>query len=396
MGRWRAMLFATTLLTTAACEERQGRGASTGQLAASLAVEHDSILRRTVHAVPVDSSGTVTPLFEARLGAADTLVAIRWLPDTTSLARVVDMEVVDELLLVADRQTSPHLFAFHLPTGRLVSATGRQGRGPGEFIDPTWLMRRTGRELWVYDFATRRATLLDFADPVRPRVRAERTLNLGLSLRSVVFGDSLLVANGLFADFTLLVMDTLGQPIRRVAGRPPFGPADGLSPVGQRLTNVNMLQVSPDRRRLVVAYQFAPRLDIYSNDGTLQTSVLGPRPTRASFRTDPRTGRFHWNDDNESAYVDVETTASHIYALFQGRRDLIDPQPLPDRVHVFTWTGQFVRELVLEPPTLRIAISGDGTRLFGFVEDPHPQVAEWRLPPWGSHHSSSSHPGPGR
>lgn len=327
-----------------------------------------------------DDSDDVRVFSVPRLPAQiDTFHVKRLLGDTSQFARVAQMRVMGHHLIVSDRRTDPHLSILDLTTGKQVGRFGRHGQGPGEFLDPSSITPRRGSDTdwWIYDFNTRRASLVSFANPARPRLLREMLLNVGPSLSNVVFDDSLIVANGLFPDYSLLLLDTLGRPLRRIRGTPPFDSSRGLAPVGLRLTNVNTMALAYDWKRLVLAYQFASQLSFFDLSGRALARAVGPRTMRASFRTDPKSGRFFWSNDNESAYWAVEPADSLVYALYQGRRDFTRPQPIPDRVHVFSWSGEFVREIVLDRPVLTLTVSRDGTRLFGFVQEPYPQIGEW-------------------
>jgi hypothetical protein len=334
--------------------------------------------------ISATDSGSITTAKPPVLTRAlvDTLRATRVFGDTNLLVRVVQMKVVGGNLLIADRRATPHIVVMDIATGRQVSSFGRHGRGPGEYQDPSSITPRrdSDTDFWIYDFSNRRASLIGLANPAKPQLLREQALNVGASLSNVVFADSTIVANGLFADFTLLVLDTVGRPLGRVRGTPPFDSSMGLTPVGLRLTNVNAMVPDPDIKRLAVAYQFAPNISVFDVTGREIKRGRGPRAIKASFRTDPGTRRFHWNNDNQSAYWAVEANDRFIYALFQGRADFVKPQPMPDRIHVFTWDAVFVREIVLDRPVLTFTVTSDGSRIYGFVEDPHAQIAEWALP----------------
>ena len=341
------------------------------------------ILRRGVYATPLIEATRIVHVKSADISSyrIDTLHALRRIGDTTLFGNVTEMRIMDRYLLVSDRQSSPHLLLIDLKDGHLKSAFGRNGQGPGEFLSPSWIQPDTApRRFWVYDFNNRRLSLLDYHLPEKPVLVSDMSLNLGVSLRRVVVTDTGYIANGLFTDFTLLHMTLAGMPVQRIRGTLPFTIDDGLSPVGLRLTNVSELQLRPNHRDIALAYQFAPKLSFFSLSGASQIEVEGPRPMHASFHTDAKTHRFFWNDDNESAYWGLEATDQFVYALYQGRRDFVKPQPRPDRIHVFTWAGEFVREIVLDTPVSAFVVSADDSRLFGYVEDPHAQIAEWRLP----------------
>lgn len=210
------------------------------------------------------------------------------------------------------------------------------------------------------------------------------TLQSGPRLFQPVVLRDRFVSNGYFPRHTLTVVDTLTRIQRHlVGGRLPVD--DSLNNLVFRVrVNRNRAAVDPSHRRLVLAYQAINRLDIYDSVPALRGSIAGPRKVAMSFsRVDSRRGpAFTWTESNERAYVGVDASQDHIFALFCGK---CGPE-LARIVHVFTWEGRFIREFVLDQGVLGIAVSPDGTTLFGATEEPFPAVVLWNLPTGQSYH----------
>jgi hypothetical protein len=82
-----------------------------------------------------------------------------------------------------------------------------------------------------------------------------------------------IIANRLFQDYSLVVLDSLGKPIGRSDCGVPFAPLGVSSVTAQRLLNVSTLAYAPlSRSRLVPAYQF-PRASTFSISRPVCTDV---------------------------------------------------------------------------------------------------------------------------
>lgn len=310
---------------------------------------------------------------------ADTLRMHRSLGDSSVFARISSLRVLGERLLVTDRMMGSHLVVLDRATGAVLRREGRDGEGPGEFRDPFWTIPISDDPpaAWIYDFQNRRLTRFDLEGDARPATWPTRTLDVGLALTSPFWTRRGMVSNGLFPDFTLLMMDSAGTPRERVALEPPFGERQMRSLDGRIMLNRSFLAVPPSGERMAVVYQFAPRIEFLDSAGERYGTARGPRPSRASFAM--QRGRFVWKADNEMAYWGAYATDRFLYLLWCGCR--MDEERLPSVVHVFRWDGAFVRELALDREVMELAVSPDDAVLYAGVEAPYPAVGEWRLPP---------------
>jgi hypothetical protein len=310
----------------------------------------------------------------------DTLRPGRVFGDSLSFARVTSMQVVGTNLYVTDRQMDPHVLVFHYPSRRLVGRLGRHGSGPGEFQDPivSGVDVINTQRVWLYDFQLRKLSLVDPERPPRNAIVEERPLNLGVSLlQPRVVGDRV-VSNGLFFDKTLVTVDArTGRLLDSTILERAFPQERLQNRTGQRLTGVTKLVASPDGRRLVLAYQFANRLDFVDSAGRRYAQGSGPRRVTARFHVEG--DRFFWDEGTEMAYVGAAATQDWVFALFCGRCAV--DSSYPSLIHVFTWGGVFVGELTVTPGVLEIAVSPSGRSLLAFAEmAAGPQVAEYALP----------------
>jgi TolB-like 6-blade propeller-like len=311
----------------------------------------------------------------------DTLRVVRLLGDSLAFASVAAIERVGERLLVADAMMSRHLALVDLATGAVGARAGGHGQGPGEFQDPASFIieSETPLRALAYDFQNRRMSRVTATAAGGLEVGESTRMDLGESLERPVRVGTRLVANGLFPDYTLLVMDPAGRPLQRIAADPPFPARTVPNVVARRLLNRSYLDAAPSGGRLALAYQWASRIDVFNGDGRRVGSIRGPRATAAKYRI--QDNRFFWDPRGEMAYTAVRTTDRFVYALFCGCREADDPDQRSRRLHVFRWNGDFVAEVQLDRRVTAFTVAGDDSVLYAFVTEPYPAVGEWRLAP---------------
>jgi hypothetical protein len=306
---------------------------------------------------------------------------LRSLGDTSGFGRVAKIVDLGDRLLVLDVLMNPHLSVVDLASGALVEHFGRDGAGPKEFRQPYWAFRGDrAADVWVYDYANVRLTLLDLDADVDHRVKRTIPLPVGATLESPTwFGDTL-VSNGIFSDYSLMVIDGRGTPVRRITADPPFHYHQLAHWVGLRQLNRTFFAHDPSRRRMVLAYQWDDRLDFFTSGGALLGTARGPRSTRPSYHL--QNGKFFWNDDTEMAYCDVTASDAYVFALYAGPAPDTPHVHLPSKVHVFTWKGEFVTELALDRPVWAISVGRDGRTIYAPFEADggHYLIGAWQVP----------------
>lgn len=312
---------------------------------------------------------------------ADTLALGRLFGDSLAFASISGIQPVGGQLFVTDRLMSKHLALIDLGTGTVRARIGGDGEGPGEFRDPgAFMVESTSPpRAWVYDFQNRRLSLLAATPAGELSIERSRPFNVGESIEQPLRLGDRYVANGLFPDYTLLVLDSAAAPVRRIEAEQPFPARTMPHVIGRRLLNRSYLTGDPAGQRLALAYQWASRIDFFSPDGGRLGSVGGPRTTTARYRVGSG-DRFFWDPQGQMAYTGIQSTGRYVYAMFCGCREADDPDQRSQRLHVFRWNGDFVTEIQLDRRVTAFAVSPDDAFLYASVTEPHPAVGEWRLP----------------
>lgn len=366
---FRVLICLALALSLAACS---GESAGTSEENASESGETGM--------TPVDTltKSTVKPAPEAF--RTEALAVERVLGDSAQFGDITTITPHGDVLLVSDKHRSPHIAILDQASGRVLTRFGRQGEGPTEFISPraAHVVPDSVGTVEIFDFQNRRLSRIAISPPSQARVTGTLPFRIDVSVtHPVVYGDHY-ISNGVFADHSLVVLDTTGVARRYLVTAPPFSPDELAHPTGRRLINRTFLASAERGRKLVLAYQFASMLDFVNlEDGTF-TRVEGPYETEPQFHVERE--RFFWEDQNEMAYWSVQATSSRVYALFCGC-PMSDNAP-PTQLQVYDWQGELIGVLKFDHKISTFAVSPDDTTIWAYFETPVPRIGEWKVPKW--------------
>jgi TolB-like 6-blade propeller-like len=352
---------------------------------------HSRIARRVTKLLAIAAiSGcarTADEREEVRGRTSEAVVALRGqaLTDTLALALPNGVFATEDAVIVQDTRGDA-VQAFDT-SGTPIASTGREGSGPGEFVDPWDVFGRPGHpgEFWIFDSRLGRLTPYTVSSlrssPEHPRpARDAMTLSKGLVLESPRWlDDSTVVAiNSMIEEgerrFALFGAD--GR-LRRTVGEPP--PGSGPAFIRQQAYGGPMA-VHPTRPLFVLGGRFAGRLEVYDANGELRVQMEVPERFEPDFKPARDGLNMVYGPEMRHGYVDVVARGDHVYGLFSGALFHDDGSQYGREIHVFDWDGRLLRRLQLDQGALRIAINPSATRLYALREEPHPVLVSYHLP----------------
>jgi hypothetical protein len=180
---------------------------------------------------------------------------------------------------------------------------------------------------------------------------------------------------GIFSPSPVLVVDSTARQVARRIGRYPLhAPGDSSS---TRLSiNRPAVAFHPDLTKVAVAYRHNNVVQLYDLMLGEGVSFAGPEPFDP-----PRGPEIGDPNPRRLAYTYVRATGEYVYAMFCGCSLSGDLSEKPTRLHVFTWTGELVAILPLDPSSTVFDVSQDDRFLYTVTNTPYPQVLETALPP---------------
>ncbi len=287
-------------------------------------------------------------------------------------------------LLISDAYGERGLHVVDRATGALEASVARPGEGPSEMMSPASILVDPRGDPWVLDLATQRLTRVDlarldgdgWADTVLPLRNGQPVMDAAWTRDGRLLGEGFFTGErfGIFGADGVMQAETGGVP----------GSSGDLPAAVRMQLYVGRMAAHPDGRRFVTAAQYASRIEFFDDSGRVTGAANVPVPFEPAFdivRVEDRpVAKFR--RDSPLAYMDIEASASRVFALFSGRRP--DEWKARDTfardIHVFDWSGEFVAVLRLDRDVIDIGLDPDGRRLYAIAHDPVPAILEVDLP----------------
>jgi hypothetical protein len=302
------------------------------------------------------------------------------------LSRPQSIGVTDDWVLVGDVPRPHALHVISRTNGRHLASWGREGEGPGEFSSLWGLQPADAGQVWLFDPAQTRLTLLDvpalLADAPAPLRRTLVLRGEYVPMTAVWVADSLLMSSGMFSGGRLAQFDSIGSPRRVVGPLPPAKP-NVPAAVAQHAYSGTLVR-HPSRPLLAIGTRHADRVEIYRVDGALVTVARGSAKFEPVYepRIRGNTPVMGTGDDLRFGYVDLFAAGDRLYALYSGvtRGERPGKASFGGEVHVFDWDGRLRARYALDALALGIAVAPDGRTLYAIRHDPEPAVLRYPLP----------------
>lgn len=375
-----ALAFSIALAIAQGCDaETPQRGSDTRSTTRYTRVSVDSLQ------IIIDRTSN-RPSVEDTSASIDSIVPRRTLGNDSVFAFIEDMAAFPEVIVVTDSRMKHHGVVVDRTSGEVLHQFAREGGGPTEIRGGAEIQKLGASPpvIRLYSQQLKRFSHFELSPPdYQPVLQMTRPLRLDrlvTDVQSIEGGQ--LVGNGMLGEDAVVVLDSAGMVDRRIWFPPPYTSDDIEHPRGVRQLNRNSIAVQ-SRDKIALAYQGDNRIAVMR--GLSGPVILANGPRRVNTSWTIRNGDFGLNlQKHEPAYVSVRASRSHIYALFCGCS--FNPKekkrPLPNKVHIFDWQGQFEGELRLSRRVSNIQVSKGDSLLWGLSQQPIPRLAEWELPDW--------------
>lgn len=364
------------------------RGTSTRRILPDLSVV-DGVAQAQLSALPTPLDPTFTWTFRA-VRSVRTVVKGASEPLVYDPAQVLQLRGGD--LLVYDPDADRPLVIMNPASGSVVRRFGRKGRGPGEMNRNVLLAQGDDGSLSVVDGSNRRIHRYTSDgewlgdDPID----ASQPLGPSLSPRP---GGGGFLTSGLQMEETgwhrdLLLIDSTGSPVRRLAGLPAPAPASDL-PGHIQKGRVLWTVVG---NHVVAMWSGRPRVTIYDRDGTRVRVIQLPLTERQltdreiSLRIKQSGGVAGFLRPGPIALTNMlyAVNDSVFGMLLSNLWHAAEDPPLPDEAtywRLFTVRGEYIGT-VEQPSDFWVLGRGHGTLWVRVLDDDaQPVIEEVRLEP---------------
>jgi len=306
--------------------------------------------------------------------------------NSDSLGFVREMLISKNFLVLLDKKPlndDNQLWVYDLKSLRFLYSFGRIGRGPGEFqqgmslnkindeVGGFTLLDLSSYKLLLYEpngkgkFAYSKAIQLLQGHPYMPIMVNDKTIfSLGLDLFS-----------GRFA-----VYDKTGKMTNSLGDLPPAKKENAPMPAYEQACK-GLIRMTPDKKKLVVSYQFANVIDIYNEKGELLKRILGDKNKSPKYNVTMRNGYPVMMIDEENAswgYLDIQVTNNNIVALFSGK-PVANANFQSNEIFVYDLHGQLEKKCKLDRDVSQIALDTNDNKLLAIDLFSKPKVYSFDL-----------------
>ncbi len=262
---------------------------------------------------------------------------------------------------------------------KLITATGRRGRGPDEFLMAQGMQ---------YEYAENRFSVFDMyrQELVTYKVSPDtisllKSANLKRDLQNVKYlNDSLLAFVNFYPDQKIGLMNTCAE----VICEEDYNPLEDSRIKTIHAYHSVKLDVSPDKKYTVAIETRFPSIKVYKNkpDGLeLKWEKILFEPMY-NFRTEKNWYILH--DNHYSGFRSLYLTHDYIYLSCDDVRyiDIKEERPAPEHTYllVMDYDGNIVNKYLLDNFFVPFTISPDGKSLYAVIYDPDLSVAKYKLP----------------
>lgn len=316
-----------------------------------------------------------------------------WESDEWILYNPDKLAVLGSYLIVLDERQKNKIFLFNRKNKKLMAKLGREGKGPGEFLSPWYIFtaKRDTKRFCIYDGQLRRISCYNLKNVLKksddkPLFSLTLSGNTGIPLRLNSFPKAKkFIVTGIFSNaHRYMVINSSGDIIKKSKAIPYSRINDVPLNISQQAFTV--FPVSNYKgTKIAFAYVYKNTLAIYSKEGKLLNQTMGPgkyfSPKFLTAKT-PYGPTFAQNGETKVAYVDLNSSKNHIYALHSGRPRKSGVAGLSQTLYVYNWNGELNSIFHLDRNVLDCAVTLTEEVLYCIDKNVnnYPAIVEYKLP----------------
>jgi hypothetical protein len=283
----------------------------------------------------------------------------------------VRITFIDSLLYVVDKSLDSVIHLFDVKNNIYMGLRIGRGQGPGELVTSGYIYPSPdGKFIWVYDLTLRRLVKYDKINFKKKSIKVIENIRFtkDISIRNPRWiTDSLFVCTRadsykerfLFFDKHLNSKPVYNPRFLFKRNIPDF--------VLNEIFSV-LLNIKPDRSKIVLAGGYFDCIEIYSSNGELLNLLKGPENEFRFHYNKQRTNdtkRVIKSDESKRAYIGLVCTNERIYALYSGkeRRDKTDYSN-SNIIYSFDWNGNPLTKYELDCQIIAFDVDENNRKIY--------------------------------
>lgn len=287
----------------------------------------------------------------------------------------------DDYLAVTDIHNSPSLHIIKLSGNgnyEYFKAIGREGRGPGEYLNPSDIVSgRLGDHFYVYDAGNRK--LIKYNSDFEPLKNQEinlRVQGMPVSLQQM---DERFLVTGINVGSKFDVVNLEGEVVEKVGEDISLGsnvPPNALAHMWHSYSTF-----SPGQREIAVFSRAAEFIEVYDTESFKKTGEhFNENFKIPAVRLEESGGspRLIPTDNAKTTFIWATSTDDKIFALYSGKLKTHDSDNYGNIVLVFDWDLNVLKSFELDHESFSILATEDNN-LYSIQHFPYPAIKYVRL-----------------
>jgi hypothetical protein len=252
------------------------------------------------------------------------------------------------------------------------------GRGPNEILAPFSIFKNNENEFWIHDIVLSKFNRF-IIDNGCIYIKNKISLKDVRVMYPTFLNDTIIIAQNILekAKGWIIALDTSGNYIKSIVDFPVYKTSFPDNIYTESLQGI--IKIKPNKDKFIVGCRFTDRLSFYSKEGNLIKTFRtnDPFDPVMAVGSTGNVAMMAHTKETRYAFVSLEVSDNYVYALFSGS-SLEDGTPnLAERLFVFDWSGELLKEIRIPYPTESICWSNSDNSLYMFlIKDKQRELAK--------------------
>lgn len=280
--------------------------------------------------------------------------------------------VANSLLFCGNMRSEKLINIYSLKNKKFLNEILSRGTEPNEGLSVAGLnIQDNSKFIWLYDITLGKMFKINLYKSIKDTTHiVEKEIILVDKLKNLTFpsviNDSIFLATTYSIDDCRYFYTNTKKITKKIGNLPTTNNDEYLiDPPNTKFPNKAFLFKAisvkhPTKNKVAVFYNKLARTEFYSNDRILKI-VNNEKDFNPRLQVTKIEKGFSVEDCSETkyAYLSVSYTADYIYALYSGNTDTCS-----NRIFVFNWDGNFIKELILNKQVCKINVDSEKKILY--------------------------------
>lgn len=290
--------------------------------------------------------------------------------EVDSIQNPFQMRYVDGKIFLCNAFTSPLITVFDWKSGRYIGHFGDKGLGPNEFIGFNTISA-LGDKLGLYDNNKKDFLLLSVNDSIPYHYISVKIEEENGIVPFNVYGltENIYLATGLIKEGRFALFNEKGVLIKTFGEYPKTNIKQNTSYSENAFAYQAFIAYQPDKKILAVGNSFGEGISFYDMSDMLHPRLLKEYMMAYPLYKDSSQGDIKsvtFQKDNIVGFVDIGASEKYCIGLFFGQTRVRGEEWRGgDKLLIFDWDGNPVKEIYLSQRYLHMSVGSDKIILLG-------------------------------